>query len=160
VTLADIERFIIPRHVRSATEKALQSAGRDGYELFVLWTGVVTGCNFVARTAYVPSQSSFREDSELLVRVEGPALFKLNHWLYEHRQVLAAQVHTHPGRAYHSDTDDAFPIVTTLGGLSIVLPDFAVDGFGAPGAAGYRLDDTGWTPLPDDFVGRIVEFAD
>lgn len=158
--LVDIERFIIPSHVRTSTEEALQSAGRDGYELFVLWTGSVMGGDFRADYAYVPNQSSSREDSELLVHVKGPALFKLNRWLFEHRQVLAAQIHTHPGRAYHSDTDNAFPIVTTLGGLSIVLPDFAAGGFDASGVVGYRLDQRGWNPLPDDFIGRIVEFAD
>src|SRR5262249_36916779 len=32
------------------------------------------------------------------------------------------QVHTHPGAAYHSRTDDDYPIVHTPGFLSLVLP--------------------------------------
>jgi hypothetical protein len=38
---------------------------------------------------------------------------------------VRAQIHTHPGSAYHSATDDAFPAVQTVGFVSIVVPDFA-----------------------------------
>jgi hypothetical protein len=36
------------------------------------------------------------------------------------------QVHTHPGEAFHSPTDDAFPIIHTVGFLSLVIPNFAL----------------------------------
>jgi hypothetical protein len=36
------------------------------------------------------------------------------------------QVHTHPGAAFHSPTDDAYPIVHTPGFLSLVVPNFAL----------------------------------
>lgn len=35
------------------------------------------------------------------------------------------QVHTHPGAAYHSSTDDELPLAQTAGFLSLVLPNFA-----------------------------------
>jgi hypothetical protein len=38
---------------------------------------------------------------------------------------VRAQVHTHPGRAFHSETDNRWPIVAQEGFLSIVIPDFA-----------------------------------
>jgi hypothetical protein len=38
---------------------------------------------------------------------------------------VRVQVHTHPGRAFHSPTDDDFPIVRTEGFLSLVIPRFA-----------------------------------
>lgn len=41
------------------------------------------------------------------------------------RSGIRVQVHTHPGRAFHSPTDDAWPIVHTPGFLSFVIPDFA-----------------------------------
>ena len=40
---------------------------------------------------------------------------------------MRVQIHTHPGCAYHSETDDAFPAVRTEDFLSLVLPRFAVD---------------------------------
>jgi hypothetical protein len=39
---------------------------------------------------------------------------------------LRAQIHTHPGSAYHSATDDEFPVVSQPGFVSIVVPNFAI----------------------------------
>jgi hypothetical protein len=38
---------------------------------------------------------------------------------------IRVQVHTHPREAFHSSTDDAFPIIHSVGFLSLVIPDFA-----------------------------------
>lgn len=38
---------------------------------------------------------------------------------------VRAQVHTHPGSAFHSHVDDRWPIVQTVGFLSLVVPHFA-----------------------------------
>lgn len=40
------------------------------------------------------------------------------------------QVHTHPGEAFHSPTDDDFPIIHTTGFLSLVIPNFALGPIG------------------------------
>ena len=78
------------------------------------------------------------------MRVEADELHRLNVWLYENAERLAIQVHSHPTEAFHSDTDDAYPIVTTLGGLSLVVPDFARYGVRGPETALYRLSSAGW----------------
>ena len=36
------------------------------------------------------------------------------------------QVHTHPGEAFHSETDDRYPIIHTYGFLSLVVPDYGL----------------------------------
>lgn len=38
---------------------------------------------------------------------------------------VRVQVHTHPCEAFHSQTDDAFPLIHEAGFLSLVIPDFA-----------------------------------
>lgn len=38
---------------------------------------------------------------------------------------VQVQIHTHPGRAFHSETDDRWPIISQEGFLSIVIPNFA-----------------------------------
>jgi hypothetical protein len=45
--------------------------------------------------------------------------------LADHDLGVRVQVHTHPGEAFHSQTDDAFPLVHEAGFLSLVIPDFA-----------------------------------
>ena len=39
---------------------------------------------------------------------------------------VRVQVHTHPGKAFHSKTDDDYPLVHEAGFLSLVIPDFAL----------------------------------
>jgi hypothetical protein len=144
VTLEAISRLIVPRSVIEETEKALQAAGRDGYELFVLWSGGPVDDEFLVETAHVPKQSSYKTEEGLLVRIEADALHGLNAWLYKNVEILGAQVHAHPTKAFHSTTDDTYPIVTALGGFSIVAADFAVRGLLASDSAIYRLTPRGW----------------
>jgi hypothetical protein len=104
----------------------------------------MTDDTFLIEHLYVPDQESMKLPDGVCVRVDGDALHALNVWLYQEQQVLAVQIHTHPGKAYHSETDDAFPIVTTLGGLSLVVPRFCRDGVMCRDAALYRLNPRGW----------------
>jgi proteasome lid subunit RPN8/RPN11 len=41
------------------------------------------------------------------------------------RRKIAAQIHTHPGRAFHSEADAEWAIIRHVGALSLVLPRFA-----------------------------------
>jgi hypothetical protein len=38
---------------------------------------------------------------------------------------VRVQVHTHPAEAFHSPTDDEWPLVHTVGFLSLVIPNLA-----------------------------------
>jgi hypothetical protein len=59
------------------------------------------------------------------------------------------QVHTHPGEAFHSKTDDDFPILHKPGFLSLVIPNF---GLGAVGFKDAYLTEIqtngGWQEVP------------
>lgn len=157
MTLEGVRRFRISDAIVKRTEQALREAGKEGYELFVLWSGTVAGEVFEVRTPHVPKQSSYKLRSGLFVKVEGDALHKLNAWLYEQEEVLAVQVHAHPTDAFHSDTDDTFPIVTTLGGLSLVAGDFAQHGLFSDGMAAYRLTNNGWREIHPDELPALIE---
>ena len=69
--------------------------------------------------------------------------------------LLLAQVHSHPGEAYHSEADDRYAIVTAEGGYSLVAPDFG-DAFAIPTCAVYRLDCGEWLSLTDEEVRRLI----
>jgi hypothetical protein len=135
------------------SEDSLRAAGRDGCELFVLWSGRQEGERCQVLDGHVPRQSSYKSKDGLLVRVDGEALHKLNTWLFEREQTLIAQLHAHPQDAYHSDTDDAYPIVTQLGGLSLVAANFCSDGLISDSTAAFRLREPGWveesTPITE-----------
>jgi hypothetical protein len=141
--LADVKEFVVPLDLVESTLKRLRAAGRGGYEAFVLWGGVLDtedDTRFRMTDSYLPEQSTMVTENGLLVLVDGEALFRVNRAFHERGLILAAQVHSHPTSAYHSDTDDAFAMVTLIGGLSGVVPDFGDDGI-------ERLADWAWYRL-------------
>jgi hypothetical protein len=142
LTLCGVEEFVVPLGLVDQTLGPLQEAGREGYEAFVLWGGRLggDGGTLVFESAYFPEQTTSRTKDGLLVVVEGDALFRVNRAFYERGLILAGQVHSHPTDAYHSDTDDAYPLMTLVGGLSGVVPDFGDGGRERLGEwAWYRL---------------------
>jgi hypothetical protein len=157
MTLEPVRVFRVPKTLIRISESALKKAGDSGYELFVLWTGKLIDDAFEVQHTYVPTQESYRRDKRVHVRVDGEELHKLNRWLYEHGQVLGVQVHTHPDEAFHSETDDAYPIATTLGGLSIVVPNFARNGLVCEGMKVYRLAPRGWVQVPTEDIETLVQ---
>jgi hypothetical protein len=157
VTLEAVRRFVIPRRIVEETTSALVTAGAHGYELFVLWSGEFCGDELRIQTHHVPEQTSYQTEHGLLVRVEGDALHRLNVTLFESGESLAVQVHAHPTDAFHSETDSAFPIVTTKGGLSVVAPDFAHRGLFTDGTAVYRLMRRGWKHVSGRKLAQLVE---
>jgi hypothetical protein len=46
--------------------------------------------------------------------------------LAKEQRAIRAQIHTHPDLAFHSATDDQFPVVSQPGFISIVIPNFAM----------------------------------
>jgi hypothetical protein len=152
VTLVTVEHFLVPASVVEQTEETLRIAGSEGYEAFVLWSGLQNDRTFHIRTIHVPKQKSYRLNSGLCVRVDGDELHRLNVWLYEAGELLAVQVHAHPDTAYHSETDDTYPIVSTLGGVSIVAAEFCRAGLFAPSTAIYRLQQDGWVRQTNGLV--------
>lgn len=150
--LLAIRRFVVPSDIVSDTAKFLREVGQHGAEGFVLWCGrKQAGDRFRFTSAYIPEQRAYKTEHGLLVVVKGEVLFRMNKELYERGEILGGQVHTHPTSAYHSDTDDHYPLVTLVGALSLVIPNFARE---APDDkydwAYYRLQDYGrWAPLDE-----------
>jgi hypothetical protein len=151
--LLAVRHFVIPTSVLHMTIDFLREVGASGAEGFVLWGGKPDGAmQFRYTRAIIPEQHALKTEGGLLVVVDGDALFKVNKDLYKQGETLGAQVHSHPTSAYHSDTDDFYPLVTLLGALSVVVPDFARH---APRDlkvwAWYRLEGYGrWAPIPKD----------
>ena len=160
MTLRYAQRFRVKASSVRETVKAIQSAGRDGYELFVLWSGRVDINIFTVDTVHIPEQTSYKLESGLCVRVDGEELHKLNVWLYRSQQIIGVQVHSHPADAYHSLTDDAYPIATLEGSLSVVLPYFGWDGWESVGVATYRLESGRWREVTSPIDNLIEVIAD
>jgi proteasome lid subunit RPN8/RPN11 len=122
--LSSVSRVEIPRQIVAYTLEALQVFGAHESEGLILWLGEIEDA--IARVVYAfpPPQESISTEDGLGYFVTGDTLYQLNRTLAETGLRLIAQVHSHPGRAYHSDTDDRYAIVTAEGGISLVVPNF------------------------------------
>lgn len=157
VGFLDVERVVVPRALADAAQDHLRAVGRQGFEGFALWAGRRAGAEFRVEDTIIPAQQGLRSEDGLCVAVGGEELFRINRHLFASGQTLVAQLHSHPTDAYHSTTDDAYPIVTTAGALSLVVPDFAVRRFSLAECAVYRLDPgRGWVELAPTAAARLV----
>lgn len=147
--LSEIKRIILPKSEIVFVYKHLREAGKKGVEGVALWSGIyISETEFEIKSTIIPAQKAFCSEDGLLYVVGENELHKINLWLYENKQTLISQIHSHPGRAYHSETDDAFPIIARMGGVSIVVPDFAFRPFVLEDWAVYRLfPQMGWVEL-------------
>ena len=156
-----LRRIEVPMEVVSAIHAHLREAGASGFEGVGFWAGDMAGDTFTVRAAVVPTQFGQRGAEGLSVMIHGEELFRLNVWLHKNRLTLIAQLHSHPGEAYHSDTDDTFSIMTREGGLSIVVPDFARQPFALDELAIYRLVSGGrWERLSPEEARALIHIVE
>lgn len=152
---SSIKKVFVTREIINQTLGWLREAGLHFSEATVLWAGQFMDPNkFMVLTALSPSQTVLRSAHGVGYMVNGDELFRINKWLFENGRVLLAQIHSHPTDAYHSDTDDDYPMVTAVGHYSIVVPFFAQDLYlDFFTCAFYRLSCSGkWLPVPEDEI--------
>ena len=158
--LAAARVFAVPRWLLDQTVEVLRARGEEGLEAFVVWGGTVEngGTKISFRSGLVPAQQGHNTGHGLLVTVSGESLFEVNRQMYQRGELLAAQIHSHPTDAYHSDTDDCHSLVTLTGALSIVVPSFGRGGANdLTGWAWYRLVGEGdWAELTRDDQVRVI----
>lgn len=154
----DLTSVRVSRRCADAAQAHLRRVGRDGSEGFALWIGQRSGTVFTVTETLIPVQTAHHSPYGVSVSVDAAELFRINRLLYSSGQELLAQLHSHPADAYHSETDDAYPIATMAGAFSLVVPDFAVRPFSLAECAVYRLvPGQGWLHFPAPAVRRVFE---
>ena len=157
----DLERIQVPTSAAEEANEFLRFAGTRRSEGFALWVGNREGRIFRVRETVIPAQTGHVTDDGVCVSVGPDELHRLNVWLYTEKMNVIAQLHSHPGEAYHSETDDSFPIATTVGCLSLVIPDFARFPFLLARCAVYRLTEQGvWSFLPRAQAEKLITLVD
>ena len=130
---ADLERLaeriwlmiFCSRAIIHDTLEILRETGRLEKECVVLWLGKRREAEVTVTECYRPIQEA--ESDFFRVPPEGMAALQAR--LRQDRLMVAAQVHSHPRAAFHSEADDDWAIVRHEGALSLVVPRFAADTF-------------------------------
>jgi len=158
--MKEVTSLVVPTRIVNRTLDVLRQFGRHGCEGLVLWVGTVRDRTATVEDVFVPDQHPIRGEEGVGYAVGAKALFEVNRLLSERNKRLLAQVHSHPSEAFHSAADDKYAIVTTEGGLSLVVPDF---GHAPPDFstwAVYRLTQGTWRELDSEAVHTFVQMSD
>lgn len=119
------------------TLSILKEAGRTRQECLVLWLGQRSPDGVAVKRILRPQQIAGRD----FFRVPPRSMRSIMQHLKKERLMIAAQVHTHPFEAFHSEADDRWAIVRHVGAVSLVVPYFAT------------------TTTPDNFLDQIALFS-
>ncbi|MGD9929329.1 MAG: Mov34/MPN/PAD-1 family protein [Mangrovibacterium sp.] len=153
---SNIELIIISNELLARAYNFLRYAGSKGVEGICLFAGNMDDNKFIVKETIIPRQTGYIMEQGLMYAVDSDELRRLSIWLYENNMQLIAQIHSHPTVAYHSEADDRFPIVDTIGGISIVVPNFASGDIDLEEAAIYRLSSNkSWNKLSNKNVNSL-----
>ena len=154
----EISKILIPQECVQKAYNLMQTAGKHGLEGIALFAGYEKEKEFSVTQTIIPEQTAYRLELGLMYAVDADELHRINVWLYENNLSIVAQIHSHPNEAYHSATDDAYPIVATKGGISIVVPRFAVDPIDIRNWAVYRLSSENcWVELSYSETKKLIQ---
>jgi len=159
--LLAVDRVTVPAGVIDRVVAHLRMCGAHGLEGVAFWAGQLQRSQFVVTQAFIPRQHALIDTrSGVGVAIDGEELFRLNVWLHNVGLQLIAQVHSHPGSAYHSSTDDDMSVVTRVGALSIVVPDFAAGAFDLSTISVHRLSKVGdWKKLSKKETKQLLQIG-
>lgn len=152
----NLNSILVPYEFVFQAQNHLQRVGKYGYEGVALWAGRIENNNFKVSETIIPDQIPLQLSSGICFFVDSEELHRINVWLYKNNLTLIAQLHSHPSEAFHSSTDDMFPIVTTLGSYSLVIPNFASQSFSIENCAVYQLSTSGWVYLNTDQAKKSI----
>ena len=150
--------YMVPPRILAESAGLLRSLSGGVRESVVLWTGFEETATAEVRRVTVPRQRAHRLgfDVPLEERLE------IAQQLAQSGEKLLAQLHTHPGRAFHSRTDDLLALPRQSGAISIVVADFAVgwDGDLRRASVNRHLGEGKWRELSGMEVIKLFEVTD
>ena len=136
--------YRLPRRMIDETFSTLRSCGAGERECKLYWLSSWSDVDQLIEVTH-PGHDSSRYG----LTIHDGWITKFWNELADRGLGVRVQVHTHPGAAFHSPTDDAFPLIHEVGFLSLVIPDFAFGEVGFDGAYLTEIQaDGGWRQVP------------
>ncbi len=130
----------------------LRRCGAGRRECVVLWSGPVARPGVIDEVIH-PQHTA----SGVCYDIDPQWVGELWLVLAKRERTLRAQVHTHPGQAYHSERDDTHAVVHTPGFTSIVIPRFATGPVSLQDAfLAMRTADGGWSDTDPATMIRVL----
>ena len=121
---ASIRALDIPAPVFALTMQGLAAPGEAPSERIAYWSGTLDGSRGRVENVILADSHAgfFGSIGHACITLE--AGLRIAEEIHGRGEVLFAQIHTHPRRAFHSSVDDANPISHRRGLFSLVVPRF------------------------------------
>ena len=151
-----ITHYTVPNRVLKEARVFFRARGAERHEGTALLAGhhLLPGAAVITRLV-IPDQIAETTAWGARVDLTPEAHYTLTDLLLPGENYFA-RIHSHPGRAYHSERDDANQILTHQGAISIVVPNFARDPIVLTCCAVYRLEHgRGWLPLDGTAIEQL-----
>lgn len=151
--------YRVSQSVLDDSQRFLRERGLDGCEGTALWVGKLslTANQVDIERVFVPEQICIKTEHDVAVRLTDEAHYTLTDNLAG-GEMFYCRIHSHPKKAYHSETDDANAVITHQGAISIVVPYFARVRLRLQDCAVYQLEHgLGWLSLPIPEILRRFE---
>jgi hypothetical protein len=120
-------RILVPLEIQVQTIAHLRDRGSNHEEGFLAWSGIHRDSRIIVKSAFIPAGEVLRH--HLGIGFSDDAIEVIANKILAKGEKLIAQVHSHPFEAFHSETDNRFPLIHRKGFLSIVVPFFGKYGF-------------------------------
>lgn len=110
----------LPRRMLEESFAIFRACGAFQRECKVYWAGPWTNPQSLTRVVHPRHRSSMYG-----LAVDDSWIGEFWNELVNQGLGVRVQIHTHPYEAFHSQTDDAYPLLFDVGFLSLVIPNFA-----------------------------------
>jgi len=118
-----VSKIIVPENIIPETISFFQRQGQNNFEGRAYWVGCLNGTTAQITRIIIPEQIPKKTLWGVSVTVPQQANIKVSREL-KLGEYIVAKVHSHPGKAYNSDTDKANPFLRHSGSISIIVPNF------------------------------------
>lgn len=122
-----LESVRLPASVFTSTIRRLALAGAENRESAAYWIGPRGRQEKSVESAVFADDYQGFESGMFFARSPARTAFLIGEEIHRRGGTLIAQIHTHPSEAFHSKTDDLYPISHRPGFLSVVVPSFGRD---------------------------------
>lgn len=143
----------LPASILAESVRMMAKCGKGRCECVIYWTGPASNDRTVDGWMHPTHRRS-----PFGYQVDDRWLSKFWFQLADESRAIRAQVHTHPGAAFHSETDDRWPVISQPGFLSIVVPNLAIGAIDLKKMwAGTLTADGIWKHVP---IFSVLEVSD
>ena len=148
-------KYVVPSSILKVSADTLRSLSRGVRESVVLWIGIERASMAFVQRMVVPQQLA----SAKHFKVPLDERIRIIRELGDSGEKVLAQLHTHPGRAFHSCADDRLALPRHTGAISIVVGDFATDWVGdlQKASVNCHLGKGVWNELSSEAVSELFE---